>query len=61
MEDVELKKGVKTRILGAVLTFLGSLNLLLSWRGGLHLIETSTLFLFSGIILFIVGSIRNNR
>ena len=58
MEDFEARKGVKTKLFGVVLVFLGTLDGMLSWRGG---IEVSNFYLFlfaAGVFLFVIGTIR---
>lgn len=61
VESAEAKKGVKTKIFGVVLIFLGSLNCLLMWRGGLQLSTFPPILLVSGIALFAVGTIRGGH
>jgi len=50
-------KGVLTRIFGVVLIILGSLDMMLSWRGGM---EVHTFFIgifVTGIVLFAIGAV----
>ncbi len=52
------KKGVKTKLFGVILIFLGILNSMLSWRGGLTLSSFYVLLIAAGIFLYLIGAIR---
>lgn len=55
------RRGVKTKLLGVVLLFVGALDSMLSWRGGL-VVNDFYLFLFAaGITLYVIGAIRQGR
>ncbi|MFQ5756616.1 MAG: hypothetical protein ACE5H7_11075 [Acidiferrobacterales bacterium] len=58
MQDDGSKKGVKTKLFGVILIFLGVLDSMLSWRGGFRLSDFYVLLVASGIFLFIIGAIR---
>lgn len=60
MENVEplAPKGVIFKILGAILVFLGTLNLLLLWRGGMEVGWSFGGFFIAGIVLIFIGTIR---
>jgi hypothetical protein len=52
------KKGVTTKLFGVILIFLGILDSMLSWRGGFAVNDFYVLLIASGILLYIVGAIR---
>ncbi len=56
--DETLKKGAKTKLFGVVLIFLGALNSMLSWRGGLVLSDFYIWLFISGSFLYAIGVIR---
>lgn len=59
MEDDGIKKkGVISKLFGIVLIFLGILNSMLSWRGGFAVSDFYVLLIASGILLYVVGAIR---
>jgi hypothetical protein len=55
------KKGVVTKIFGVILVFLGTLDSMLSWRGGFEVHETYALLIVSGIFLYAVGAIKGGK
>ncbi len=55
------RKGVKTRLIGVVLIFLGFMDSLLSWRGGVELSDFYVLLIAAGLGLYAIGSIRNTH
>lgn len=59
MENDGPKKGVKTKLFGVILIFLGILDSMLSWRGGFAASEFYLLLIASGIVLYIIGAIRH--
>ena len=61
MEGGARKKGVKTKLFGMVLIFLGLMDSMLSWRGGFAASEFYLLLITSGILLYVVGQIRSGR
>ncbi len=61
MENHELNKGVKTKLFGVILIFLSILDSMLAWRGGVA-VNDFYLFLFvSGVLLYLVGTIRQGQ
>jgi len=52
----ENPKGVVTRIFGVVLIILGSLDMMLSWRGGMEVNAFHAGIFMVGIILFALGA-----
>ncbi|MCP4698412.1 MAG: hypothetical protein GY862_16405 [Gammaproteobacteria bacterium] len=59
-ENKQSRKGVKTKIFGVILIFLGTLNMMLSWRGGFAVDNLYVFFLGGGIFLYAIGAIRQN-
>ena len=51
-------KGVKTKLFGVILMIVGTLDSMLSWRGGLDVSNFYFLLLAAGMLLYIVGMIR---
>jgi len=58
VEPATVRRGAKTKILGAVVMFLAILNSLLLWRGGEQPAEFYFLLLIAGGFLFALGAIR---
>jgi hypothetical protein len=57
-QDETPRKGAKTRLFGVVLIFLGALNSMLSWRGGLFVSDFYLLLFAAGSFLYVIGAIR---
>jgi hypothetical protein len=57
METENIKRGVKTKLLGFVLMVLGVLDSLLTLRGGIPAYEFFLLILVGGCI-FAIGAVR---
>lgn len=53
--------GVKTRLCGAVLVFLGSLDSLLSWRGGIPLSRFHAVLIAAGLFVYAIGAMFRRR
>ena len=51
------RRGVAIKLLGVVLIILGTLDSMLSWRGGFALSETYVLLIAAGIFLYAIGAI----
>lgn len=51
-------KGVIFKILGAILMFLGTLNLMLLWRGGVEIGWSFGGFFLVGLALVLIGMVR---
>jgi hypothetical protein len=58
MRDDTSKKGVKTKLFGVGLIFLGALDSMLFWRGGLVVNDFYLLLFVLGCIIYIIGAIR---
>ncbi|MDP6708360.1 MAG: hypothetical protein QF893_18610 [Alphaproteobacteria bacterium] len=55
------RRGVKTKILGVCLLFLGLMDSLLSWRGGFEVSNLYVVLVVLGLVLIVVGNIRQRR
>jgi len=55
------RRGVKTKLLGVVLLIVGTMDSMLSWRGGLVVNDFYVFLLVAGITLYIIGAIRQGR
>ncbi len=53
--------GAIIKLFGVILIILGSLNTMLSWRGGFEVLSLPVLFIASGLLLSIIGSILHAR
>ena len=49
--------GAVVRLVGVILIILGSLNTMLSWRGGFELLSLPVIFIATGLLLCLIGSI----
>jgi hypothetical protein len=58
MDENEPRKGVITKLFGVVLVFVGALDSLLSWRGGLVVNDFYLALIGLGVFLFAIGAIR---
>lgn len=54
-------KGVKTKIFGVVLVFLGALDAMLSWRGAYNVSQFYWFMLGGGAFLIFLGSARGAK
>lgn len=54
------KKGVKTKIFGVLLVFIGALDCMLSWRAGFEVSNFCNFLILAGILLFILGAVRQS-
>ncbi len=50
--------GAVIRLFGVILIILGSLNTMLSWRGGFEVLSLPVIFLVLGVALCVIGAIR---
>ena len=57
-ESLPPRKGTKTKLLGVVLLILAMLDAMLSWRGGFALDNIILLLFAGGIVLLVVGTVR---
>jgi hypothetical protein len=55
------QKGVALKLLGVVAIILGSLDSMLSWRGGLVLEPFYIALILGGAILYVAGSLAGKR
>jgi hypothetical protein len=54
----EPRKGTKTKLLGVVLLILAMLDAMLSWRGGFALGGIVPVLFSGGLILLVIGAVR---
>lgn len=50
-------RGAVVRLFGVILIILGALNTMLSWRGGFEVLSLPVIFIVSGLLLCLIGSI----
>ena len=55
------RRGVKTRLVGVVLIFLGILDSLLVWRGGTAPGNSFLLLMVAGVAVYVAGAIRGRQ
>lgn len=55
--EIHSTHGAIVRLFGAILIILGSLNTMLSWRGGFAVMSLPVALLIFGLVLCIVGTI----
>ena len=60
MADKAAIKGVKTKIFGVLLIFIGALDCMLSWRAGFAVSNFCNFLILAGILLFALGAIRQS-
>jgi len=61
IEDSNNEQGVILRLLGVVAIILGSLDSMLSWRGGFAVHSFYVALILGGVILYVIGSLLRNR
>jgi len=61
IENSTEQKGVIPRLLGVVAIILGSLDSMLSWRGGFEVEPFYIALILGGVLLYIAGSLARNR
>lgn len=61
MENGNEKKGVGLKVFGAVLVILGSLNLMLCWRGSMPVNTFYPVIVVIGIAFFVFGTLRGSE
>ena len=59
-EESGPRRGVKTKLIAVVLLFLGSMDSMLSWRGGFEVSDTTILLFAGGAALYAFGAIRGS-
>ncbi len=52
-------RGAIIRLFGVILIILGALNSMLSWRGGFDFFSFQVLLFAVGLLLCLIGTIRN--
>ncbi|HCF74866.1 MAG TPA: hypothetical protein DES72_13960 [Gammaproteobacteria bacterium] len=52
------RKGAKTKLLGVVLLILATLDVMLSWRGGFVPGGVIPVLFVGGVVLFVIGAVR---
>ncbi len=60
MQNEIEKKGTKTKLFGVGLIFLGALDSMLFWRGGLVVNDFYLLLFVLGCVIYIFGAIRGS-
>ncbi len=50
-------RGAVVRLFGVVLIILGSLNTMLSWRGGFELLSLPVILIATGLLLCLIGTV----
>ncbi len=53
-------RGVTIRLFGAILIMLGSLDMMLTWRGAMHIEPFHAALFLGGIVLFGLGAIKGS-
>ncbi len=61
VEDKAERKGVIPRLLGVVAIIVGTLDSMLSWRGGFEVEPLYIGLILGGIALYITGSLAYHR
>jgi multisubunit Na+/H+ antiporter MnhG subunit len=51
-------RGAVIRIFGVILVILGTLDIMLSWRGGFEIFSFHVLLFVTGLLLCVIGAIR---
>ncbi len=61
VEDSASRRGVIPRLLGVVAIILGSLDSMLSWRGGFAVEPFYIALILGGVILYVTGTLAGKR
>ncbi len=51
-------RGAIIRLFGVVLIILGTLDTMLSWRGGFEVVPFHAMLIVTGLLLYLIGAIR---
>jgi hypothetical protein len=54
-------RGAVVRLFGVILIILGTLNTMLSWRGGFEVLSLPVVFIAVGLLLCLIGAILRGR
>jgi len=54
-------RGAIVRLFGVILIILGSLNAMLSWRGGFEMLSLPVMLIAVGIVLCVIGAILRGQ
>ena len=54
-------RGAIFRIFGVILVILGWLDTMLAWRGGFEVLPFHAMLIVTGLVLYMIGSIRRHR
>lgn len=54
-------RGAILSLFGAIMIILGTLNTMLSWRGGFEVVSFQVGLIATGIILCVIGAIRRQN
>jgi len=54
-------RGAVVKLFGVILIILGSLNSMLSWRGGFELLSLPVILIASGLLLYLIGSVLHDH
>ena len=61
MDATAPRKGVKTKLLGVALVFLGVLDSMLAWRGGYAVSDFPVALIAAGVFIYLVGAVRQRN
>lgn len=53
--------GAVVKLLGVILIILGSLNTMLSWRGGFDVLSLPVFLITAGLVFFLIGFVLHQR
>ena len=53
-------RGAIIRLFGVILIILGTLNMMLSWRGSLQIVPFHAMIFAAGVALCLIGAIRRH-
>lgn len=53
-------RGAVVKLFGVILIILGSLNSMLSWRGGFELLSLPVILIAAGLLLYLIGAVLHD-
>jgi hypothetical protein len=53
-------RGAIIRLFGVILIILGTLDMMLSWRGSLEIVPFHAMIFVTGVVLCLIGAIRRH-